>query len=256
MRSDSSAGGPVLFLLAHPDDEFGVFPWIEHALAEGDALHCAWMTDGGWGGQDILRRQAESERVLSRMGVKGTSMHFLGGQHGFADGDLWNQLEPAMQTLRARYSGLSLSRVVFPAWEGGHPDHDASHLLGLALARELGAEALQYTLYQGEGLPGPLFKVLSPLPANGPSIPLVVSAKQRLRYIFACLQFRSQWKSFAGLLPFYALKLCFTRHPFVLQPVQAPRTAERPHPGPLLYERRGGPDWDLFASRTAPYRYR
>lgn len=254
MRSDP-ADGSVLFLLAHPDDEFGVFPWIEHALDQGRAVHCAWMTDGGWGGQDILRRQRESESVLSRMGVQRALMYFLGGQHGVADGDLWNQLERAVQELRARYSALPISQVVFPAWEGGHPDHDASHLAGLSLARELGAEALQYTLYQGEGLPGPLFKVLSPLTVNGPRIPLAVSASQRLRYILACLQFRSQWKSFVGLLPFYALKLCFTRHPFVLQPARAFRTAERPHPGPLLYERRGGPDWDSFASRTAPYRH-
>lgn len=256
MRSESRGRGPVLFLLAHPDDEFGVFPWIEQAMAEGRQIHLAWMTDGGWGGQDILRRQHESEKVLTALGVPLTSMCFLGAQHAFADGDLCNQLDPAIEALRAHYAGASLDEIIVPAWEGGHPDHDASHLAGLALATELGAALFQYTLYQGEGLPGPVFRVLSPMARNGPLLPISVGIGQRLRCILACLQFRSQWKSFVGLLPFYALKLCFSRHPFVLQPVLPQRTAERPHPGPLLYERRGGPGWEEFAARTAPYRHR
>ncbi|WP_312318567.1 PIG-L family deacetylase [Stenotrophomonas sp.] len=253
MRSEQ---GPLLFLLAHPDDEFGVFPWIERALAQGRDIHCAWMTDGGWGGQDVLRRQRESEQALLRMGVPIEAMCFLGGEHGFADGDLWNQLDPAIEALQSRYASVVPTEVIVPAWEGGHPDHDASHLIGIAFAAKVGADVLQYTLYQGRGLPGPAFRVLSPMPANGPCIPVSVSVGQRLRYIIACLGFRSQWKSFVGLLPFYALKLLFTRHPFVLQPVKPERTADKPHAGLMLYERRGGPSWETFAERTAPYRHR
>ncbi len=253
MRSDA---GPIVFLLAHPDDEFGVFPWIEAALRDGRDVRCVWMTDGGWGGQDILVRQRESEKVLSGMGLKPDAMHFLGSEHRFADGNLWNCLDAAVDALRNTYADIAPSQIVLPAWEGGHPDHDASYLAGLALAAHSGGEVLQYTLYQGEGLPGPVFRVLSPLPANGPHRTIEVGAWQRLRYITTCLGFRSQWKSFVGLLPFYALKLATRRHPFVLQPVQAGRTAQRPHPGPLLYERRGGPSWEAFAVRTAPYRER
>jgi len=251
MRSER---GPIFFLLAHPDDEFGVFPWIERALAQGRIVHCVWMTDGGWGGQDIGVRQRESEKVLAAMGVSTSSMCFLGGEHGIADGDLWNQLDPVIAALQAHYASVVPAEVVVPAWEGGHHDHDACHLAGLAFAAVHGAQVLQYTLYQGKGLPGPAFRVLSPMVENGPRILVGVSFSQRLRYILACLGFRSQWKSFVGLLPFYALKLCFTRHPFVLQPVLAERTAEKPHSGLLLYERRGGPSWEAFAARTAPYR--
>ena len=179
MRFDT---GPVVFLLAHPDDEFGVFPWIERALADGRPVRCVWMTDGGWGGQDIGRRQRESEHVLSAMGVPLDAMHFLGGENGFADGDLWNRLDEVIESLRARYRALAPSHIVVPAWEGGHPDHDASHLAGLALAAESGGEVLQYTLYQGEKLPGPVFRVLSPLPANGPHQTIAVSAAQRVRW--------------------------------------------------------------------------
>ena len=251
MRSDT---GPLLFLLAHPDDEFGVFAWIERALADGRQVRCVWMTDGGWGGQDIQRRQRESQNVLSAMGVPRQAMDFLGAEHGFADGDLCNCLDALVEALCARYRDLAPSQILVPAWEGGHPDHDASHLAGLALAARTSSEVLQYGLYQGENLPGPVFRVLAPLPANGPHRTIAVSARQRLRYITACFGFRSQWKSFLGLLPFYALKLSFCRYPFVLQPVQDGRTAQRPHPGPLLYERRGGPSFEQFAQRTAPYR--
>ena len=58
--------------------------------------------------------------------------------------------------------------VYLPAWEGGHQDHDAGHLLGLSLAAP-GLRLRQFPLYQGAGLPGPFFRVMAPLPGNGPS---------------------------------------------------------------------------------------
>lgn len=243
---------PLLLLLAHPDDEFAAFPLV---AASAGNVHVAWLTDGGWGGQCVERRRRESIETLARMGVLHERMHFLGHEWTIPDGALYLRLDDVVPRLVAHFDRLIRNgRLAMPAWEGGHSDHDACHLAGLALSRSLGLEARQFSLYHGAGLPGPVFKVLAPLAANGPPDIVPTTLPQRIGYAARCLGYRSQWKSFVGLLPFYAWRMR-RRDAFVLQPVSAARTAERPHPGFLLYERRGGPSWDAWAAATAAYRW-
>ena len=77
-----------------------------------------------------------------------------------------------------------------PAWEGGHPDHDLLHAVAvqlLASARNRLEIVRQYPLYHGYRCYGPLFRVLSPLPENGPVERQVVGWRDRLRYVRLCL---------------------------------------------------------------------
>jgi N-acetylglucosamine malate deacetylase 1 len=234
---------PRLLLLAHPDDEFAIFPLVS---APGDGLHVAWLTE---------RRRRESTEVLERLGVPRSNLHFLGHEWSVADGSLYHRLDDVVPRLLSYFGWLAHgSELMVPAWEGGHPDHDACHLAGIALARHLGSQPQQFSLYQGEGLPGPLFKVLTPLTGSGPARAIPTTAGERMRYVWTCLSYRSQWKSFVGLLPFYAWRMRRS-DAFVVQPVAPERTAQRPHIGALLYERRGGPSWDEFAHATARYRF-
>jgi LmbE family N-acetylglucosaminyl deacetylase len=246
---------PVLIvLLAHPDDEFAVFPWIREAVRVGRTVRCVWVTDGGWGGQDVSHRRAESVKVLSRLGVDPAAMDFLGERCGIADGKLYLMLDKAIESL-SRSLGATIfgAEVLLPAWEGGHHDHDACHLAGLAVVHDANARVRQYTLYQGKGLPGAIFKVMAPLPSNGPTEPIPTSISERMRYAALCFSYTSQWKSFLGLLPFYFLRM-LKHDAFVTQPVDPRRTMGRPHLGRLLYERRGGPSWEEFAVATRKYR--
>lgn len=241
-----------LLLLAHPDDEFAAFP----LLVDGDGriAQVAWLTDGGWGGQSVERRRRESLDVLGRMGLPPSNLHFLGHDWSIPDGALHRRLPDVVPRLLDRFGMLSRStEIVVPAWEGGHPDHDACHLAGIALSRHIGGCARQFSLYHGAGLPGPLFRVLAPLERNGPATVIATTLRQRATYVRRCLDYRSQWKSFAGLLPFYAWRMR-RGDAFVVQNVDPERTSERPHPGPLLYERRGGPSWEDFAHATTRYR--
>jgi len=242
---------PLVLLLPHPDDEFAVFAWIEDAQRAGRAVHCLWLTDGGWGGQEVSRRRMESEKVLTRMGLNDSSFHFIGEQQGLPDGELHHHIVRAYEAVADCIARIGDAQVLVPAWEGGHQDHDIAHLIGAALARRSRAQILQYSIYQGEGLAGPMFRIMHPLPANGPVQSASPSLPQRVSYVTACLDYRSQWKSFIGLLPFYALRM-FSRHPFQLQSLQEGRTRQRPHQGALLYERRGGPTHEAIveAGRT------
>lgn len=246
---------PLLALFPHPDDECAVFPWLQAAVRDGRDIHCIWVTDGGFGGQDIERRNRESVGVLSRLGLEITAMHFVGACWNIGDGELYRRLDEVVPRLLEKFGRLAeTAELVIPAWEGGHQDHDAAHLAGLALASDT-THVRQYSLYQGQGLRGPWFKVLTPLPENGRQDWIETTLLERIGHACRCLSYRSQWRSFVGLLPFYLLRM-LRRDAFVLQPVDPGRTADRPHQGLLLYERRGGPSWQDFAMRTLRYRMR
>lgn len=245
MRNDT----PLVALFAHPDDEFAVFPWIEQAIRSGQPVHCIWMTNGGWGGQSISRRREESVKVLRRLGVTREMMHFLGEQDSIPDGQLHRLMDRARDALRVALPRLPKNAWwLIPAWEGGHQDHDACHLLAIETVAP-GTPLFQYPLYNGLGLPGPVFRTLSPLRSNGPTCDVPIGWKHRILYPIYCLGYRSQWKSFVGLLPFYALRM-LQRRPFRIQPVEPAATRRRPHAGKLLYERRGGPSWEEFQSEV------
>lgn len=247
----------LLAVMAHPDDEFAIFPWLVAAARAGRRVHCVWLTDGSWGSQSPPVRRCESTRVLSDFGIASERMLFLGEIHGFPDGSLHTQLQGAVAGLRELILSIgSPLQVLVPAWEGGHHDHDASHLAAIAASQGIdGITLQQYSLYHGAGLRGPLFWVMSPLPQNGPVTRIATSFRERLAFVSACLRYRSQWKSFAGLLPFYALRLLSRKDAFALQPVDPRRTAERPHRGLMLYERRTGLQWPEFAETTRRFRH-
>ena len=237
MRSDRP---PIaLVLLAHPDDEFACSMRLRELVRAGVRVECAYLTDGGFGGQGVAVRERESLRALGRLGIPAAQVRFLGRELGIADGSLPLRLDGAWAGLEAWAGEFDApALVIVPAWEGGHQDHDACHLLGVALARGRRAGATeQFPLYTGVGLRGPWFRVLHPLPANGPVTAYRASILERLLAVRVCGYFLSQWKTWVGLLPFFALAMVSGRFP--RQPVAVERLSQRPHPGPLLYERRG-----------------
>lgn len=243
----------ILVLLPHPDDEFALFPWLEDAVARGDDLHCVYTSDGATVRASAARREAESLGVLARCGLAPSSVHFVGREVGIADGQVHACLPQLVEALHARFPERDGSTVWVPAWEGGHPDHDATHLAGIALARGYDVELEQYPVYRAMGL-GFLFWVIDPLAANGVGRGHRTGIGRRLTYVMRCLQYRSQWRSFVGLLPLYAWRLFTRATPFVLQPVDVARTVGAPHPGAPLYERRDMLTWAMFAQATRRYR--
>lgn len=252
MRSDQIFAR-ILLLFAHPDDEFACSISIRD-MAAANEVHCAYLTDGGYGGQSTARRKAESERVLAGLGVPAAHVHFLGERHGIQDGRLHGQLDKAEGAVNELLATIGpIQALYLPAWEGGHQDHDAIHLLGVVMANRLRvAEVWQFPLYHGSGLPGPLFKVLSPLLANGPIVRRQASFAERLLALRLCLMYASQWRTWLGLLPMLAMHMLVDGS-FSLQAVSMSRLNESPHPGRPLFERRGFLSYGEF--RVAADRY-
>ena len=135
-----SAPDDVLFVFAHQDDEVGAFSRIAFEVRAGHRVWCAFLTDGAKKVRPRVR-DAESLRVLRRLGVAGERVAFLADGAGrIADGTLVHALQRSrvmlLDWLRAR--ALAPARIYTLDWEGGHHDHDATHLVTLSVARDLG----------------------------------------------------------------------------------------------------------------------
>jgi len=243
----------LVALLPHPDDEFAILPLLEQANAEGRAIHLVWLTDGAFGGVDPEVRRQESLRALCSAGVQAATLAFVGIDGRIPDGRLHLSMDAAhAATVAALAAVEGPAELLLPAWEGGHQDHDAAHALGRAVARSRGFHALQYPLYQGEGLRGPVFRALAPLRASTVVRTLPVGWADLRRLVRACRHYRSQWRSFVGLLPMALLRLLVARS-IVLCAVDPTAPLRPPHDGPLLYERRTAWRWPDLQAAVRPY---
>ena len=227
------------FLLPHQDDEFGVFYLIENVIERGHRPVCLFMTDGGYDGVEPATRDDESRYVLGALGVQAPDIRFLGSDHGLPDGQLAALLPDAFAHLKKTADEFGPPDFVYiPAWEGGHQDHDATHILGIAAAESWGVRdrLRQFPLYNAYRCGLRPYRVLAPIVENGPAEAMPIPVARWMRYLRLCLSYRSQRKTFAGLLPLMAAHYAL-RGVQNLQQVSSARVRERPHQGALLYER-------------------
>jgi len=247
-----------LYLFPHQDDEFGAFEAMRCSLRAGNGVVAVFLTDGAFYGDAALtqRRNAESREVLERLGVPAEDVHFLGTRAQVTDGRLIHELPRVFgevsRLLAGRADGI---RVFAPAWEGGNHDHDAAHLLGRRLAGTLEAAdgAMRcFPLYNSAGLPGLLFRLLTPVAGNGPVTRLPIAWRDRLWDLQTCLlRYPSQWKFWLALYPPFLLHNLF-RGWQSLQHADLSRSLARPHSGRLRYERWFGMSFEDFMAAAGP----
>ena len=253
MLTNFQESTPVaLFLFCHQDDEFAVYQQILLERVSGSQVLCAYLTSGVGVGSDPASRNAESLAVLGRLGIPRQNVMFVGSLLAIADGDLLEHLPSAANWLRERLASLTGDvKIYVPAWEGGHPDHDALHFLGVEVcaAIDLLPKVRQFSLYNAKCCPWKLFRLLSPLPENGFIETSHIPWSNRIRFLGYALSYVSQWRSWLGLFPFFALHLLL-RGKQELQKVNRERLRHPPHMGALYYERRGFSSWTCLQGRT------
>ncbi|OFJ49548.1 hypothetical protein BA896_012375 [Janthinobacterium lividum] len=246
----------ALFLFAHQDDEFAVFQQILLELERGRRVVCLYLTSGVRQGADPSRRNAESLAVLSALGVALDDIHFAGQLLNIPDGKLQDHIAAAATWLAAvTIAWKDIASIYLMAWEGGHPDHDVLHAIGLQVfgVRGMGQRLRQFALYNGYRCPWLFFRVLSPLAANGPIESSPISWCNRLQFLRLSLGFPSQRTTWIGLFPFVLLHYLFSGKQ-ELQCVSAERVLQPPHAGLLYYEKRNFSSWGTIESRLAQWR--
>jgi LmbE family N-acetylglucosaminyl deacetylase len=228
----------VVYLLAHFDDEFGCLPMIWRATRDGEAQHFLYLADYR-SPRTTSRRFAETRAFLAAQGIDpGRALH-VGAGSGAWDGAVHRAAPAALAAVEAALARIGpVDRLVVPAWEGGHMDHDVCALIAARLATRPGGPGVrQYAFYNGQGLAGPLLRN-RPLAQNGPVTPMPLTLAQRLRWLAAVRWFPSQLFAWAGIWPAMAWSVAWRG--FGWQRLDPARVDERPHAGALFYERMFG----------------
>lgn len=159
----------ILVLSAHCDDEtLGLGAHIAAWRRLGHSVKLVFLTDGtprnrkyiaaGWtqGPREYrLTRRAEAQAAAMELGLDAGDLVF----QRFRDQELAANLDSAWKPLKELSLGWRPDWTVAPAWQGGHPDHDAGNCLNAALREMIKRVAaagrkrrfLEYSLYARAG---------------------------------------------------------------------------------------------------------
>lgn len=246
----------ALFLFAHQDDEFGIFQQILNEKKQGRRIICCYLTDGSFGGASPARRNIESTAILTKLGVQRKDIYFAGDTLSIHDADLPEHLATASEWIKSTIIRFSpINSIYIPAWEGGHHDHDSLNAISTVIAKEMGLlnRVRQFPLYNGINCKGPFFRVFFPLEKNGKIEKRTIPWKNRFQFLYYCLSYPSQAKTWIGLFPFVLLNYLLVGKQ-ILQPVSMGRIDERPHDGHLYYEKRGFFTWEKMVKALTEWR--
>lgn len=124
-----------VFVFPHPDDELAVAAFIRRLCLGGAEVHILWL-------HHTPVRKAESTAVCIDLGVEENRLHFWHGE----DGRLCEQMAEALPWLNELMAAIEPDRVATCAFEQGHLDHDATHVL---VRRAFAGTVLEFPLYYG-----------------------------------------------------------------------------------------------------------
>ena len=146
--AQQAATGPaVLYFFAHQDDEIDVAAKIVTDLRRGRAVYAAWLTNGGRGGDPVVREK-ESRAVMDMLGVPDRNLFFL----GYPDQEAYKYLEAALADVEKLVQRLSPIEFTAHAYEGGNIDHDAVAFIAALAARRFDVPLFEFpdsNMYQG-----------------------------------------------------------------------------------------------------------
>jgi LmbE family N-acetylglucosaminyl deacetylase len=217
----------VVFVFAHQDDEIAFVSRIRFEVARGKHVVCVCLTDGAAKISAAIRDE-ESRRVLARLGVHDYRVAPPGER--IPDGALTERLDDALRFLES--AAGDVGEVITLAWEGGHQDHDAAHLVAAAFARRREVPCLEMPLYNGLDIRDPFFRVNYPVGDGW--LERALPRREYLGNVLLARFYRSQRRTWLGLAPF----LLIARPREFIRPADLRRAFAPPHPLPLLYERR------------------
>jgi len=152
--------GRVLVLAAHPDDETIACSGL---LQRATSSLVVFAVDGApprygfekqFGSLQKYSEMRFREATLALGAIPSCSFQRLARQDGtwFVDQHLFLELPEAFRSLCQIVREYSPDLVVSHAFEGGHIDHDACHILAVRIGKRIDVRTLEFPLYwQAEG---------------------------------------------------------------------------------------------------------
>ena len=150
----SMEGPPVrraLFVMAHPDDEFGIYGRMLQLCDQGTELWCVWTL-----GENAIR-DAEATRAMAAAGVPEGHLLFLKvGGLGTAQ-----SVGQAVRALSGFLESHPCDEIYAPAFEGGHVQHDLTQFATVQSIERVGvaSRVYEYPLYNLAGARINLFRL-------------------------------------------------------------------------------------------------
>jgi hypothetical protein len=244
-----------IFILAHQDDEFGIYEKINWCVKNKKNILIFYMTSGSINKKinklQIYFRDIESLKVLKKIGVKKKNIIFFGRLNNIATCCLYKKLQAAYIEISRIINNINGKKIIYThAWEGGNEDHDACYLLTkkIFLEQKLIQCCYQFPLYNSYKSFLFPYKVQKPLDKNGITIKIYSSFDDRFKYISYLFYYKSQIKVWIGLYPFIIFNLLFKGYYF-LQKINKKKSYEKPHYGDLLYEKFKRCDYSSFRKK-------
>ncbi len=236
----------IIFFIPHFDDELFLLPLLKKYKGFSKNWIFVYLTNSSLKDNDIYsKRESESERFFKKLGIEARSIQ-LGKILNIYDCELSYNLMDALCYIKETLS-LDGRIIIAPAWEGGHPDHDAAYLLASAISREVNISSYVYPTYNGRGKKGKFFNVFDKLSDQKVIFEVNVSFLQSFEYFFLAFTcFPSQLGSWVGLAPVGFYSLMRKSRWFLYR--QGLSQLVRPHSGDLSYERFGRISWEDFVS--------
>jgi hypothetical protein len=241
----------IFYLLAHQDDEFGIFIDISKKIINCN-IYVFYLTSGYK--KKIYKsklsiRDKESIKVLKKIGVKKKNIIFLGRKLDIKTNSLYLNISRVYDKLILFSKLIIPHELVTHSWEGGHEDHDACNLI----ARKIGFKfyiidkSKEFSLYNAYKCRLLYFKVFNPIQKKG----LIIKSDffKRLLFIKLLFFYRSQYKVWIGLYPFIIYHYLFFGYNF-MQPLNNSKNIKKPHRGKLLYEMRNFCNFKEFKNNT------
>ena len=116
-----AVGSPrILLVAAHPSDEFGVAATLRRHARTGNEVFAAWLARDDR--RDVQRlREAEARQAMSIIDVPLENLRFP----RLPSEPLAFLLPAIVDEIRRLIARIKPDVVYVPAYEGGHPDHDA-----------------------------------------------------------------------------------------------------------------------------------
>lgn len=240
-----------VFLFPHQDDEVFARQIIQASIKAGNTPLIFFLTSQIDSGANS-RRNNESLRYLSKLGVAARNIHFAGEKLNVRDSKLIFNIGKVFRYLFQILRDKSIISIHTTAYEGGHPDHDAAAVLAFRLSELVASHpaTFEFWCYNGFGTRGKFFNVKKPF-RESKDLDIGNSLSDLIFVPLTPIYYLSQWKSWIGLYPGLIIQSLVSRHQ--QSRLDKGILSGPPHTSPLLYERYKRLSYNVFRSEVESF---